>query len=170
MQSTNQARGYVRAATPSEYAEATRVLVRSFAKDPAMNWYGGVTEMVDDIDNPSPTSKRTLRNLESFQGGLLEATALVGGSVDIALVPCPESGKENGERKEEIAGVALWLPPGKTTDFSPFTILRSGLPRILAGWGLGAVKVRSSLAFMKRTMVFMNLAMYSECCPTGPRL
>ena len=107
--------------------------------------------------------------LESFQGGLLEATALVGGSVDVALVPCPESGKENGERKEEIAGVALWLPPGKTTDFSPFTILRSGLPRILAGCGLGAVKVRSSLAFMKRTMVFMQLSMYSECCATGPR-
>ena len=59
MASSEPAQPYVRVAKLSEYAEATRVLTRAFAKDPAMNWYGNVREMVDDIDNPGPTAKRT---------------------------------------------------------------------------------------------------------------
>ena len=58
MASSETPQPYVRVAKPSEYAEATRVLTRAFAKDPAMNWYGNVREMVDDIDiNAEVTQK-----------------------------------------------------------------------------------------------------------------
>ncbi|KAI0749959.1 hypothetical protein C8Q80DRAFT_1314396 [Daedaleopsis nitida] len=130
---------YVRLAKPSEYPNAIRVLTRAFAKDPAMNWYGCVPAMVDDIDSPSDTARRTMRNLSWFQAALVKATILIDGYVTVAVVPRADGGEgQQGQDKgnsaadleagqEEIAGVALWLPPGKTMDVGPITVLRSGL-------------------------------------------
>lgn len=150
--SANGPQAYVRIAQPSERSDATRVLTRAFAKDPAMNWYGCVPEVVNDLDNPTRTAKRTMRNLQWFQEALVKATILVDGYVTVAVIPCSEGagvgqkeGKERGreeDKKEEIVGVALWLPPGKTLDMGPITILRSGLLKVLVGWGFTGVKVR----------------------------
>lgn len=161
--SDEQKRTHVRAAKPSEYPKVTRVLVRAYAKDPSNNWYGGVSELVDDIDNryPSPMAKRTLHNLEVFQAALLKATALIGGLVDVAIVP-----SETDDNGEEVAAVAMWLPPGKKTDFGPITIVRSGLFKMLAGWGLGSVKVGSSRPTCVRSAVLLP-GLVSACNRSG---
>ncbi|KAI0788120.1 hypothetical protein C8Q74DRAFT_1411002 [Fomes fomentarius] len=135
--SANEPHAYVRIAQPSEHSDVTRVLTRAFAKDPAMNWYGCVPEAVNDLDNPTRTAKRTMRNLQWFQEALVKATNLVDGYVTVAIIPRSEEAgdgqKEGKERspesykKEEIVGVAMWLPPGKTLDMGPITIIRSGL-------------------------------------------
>ncbi|KAI0685985.1 hypothetical protein C8T65DRAFT_712458 [Cerioporus squamosus] len=129
---------YVRVAQPSDHPASIRVLTRAFAKDPAMNWYGGVKEQVEDIDSPAtPKAKRTLRNLGWFQGALLRLTVLVKGVVTVVVVPRTDNkdesqastrkGKESDSSKEEVVAVSLWLPPGKTLDVGPITVLRSGL-------------------------------------------
>ena len=168
MASSEPAQPYVRVAKPSEYAEATRVLTRAFAKDPAMNWYGNVREMVDDIDNPGPTAKRTMRNLQWFQAAILRATVLVQGVVTVAVIPRAEQqdGQEQGQGagqegektvgEEEIVGVALWLPPGKTMDMGPITTVRSGLPKVMVGWGLVGVKVRPPSVLMGRDNMYVE--------------
>ena len=74
-------KAYVRLAKPSELPAVARVLTRAFAKDPAMNWYGCLPKMVDDIDSPSPVNKRSMRNLTWFQAALVKATVLVDGAL-----------------------------------------------------------------------------------------
>ena len=122
-----------------------------------MNWYGCLPKMVDDIDSPSPVDKRSMRNLTWFQAALVKATVLVDGFVTVAVIPrelnegadktaTPDEQQEdrNGrESDEDIVGVALWLPPGKTLDMGPITMLRSGIFKVLFGWGLTGVKVWS---------------------------
>ena len=126
-----------------------------------MNWYGCLPKMVDDIDSPSPVDKRSMRNLTWFQAALVKATVLVDGFVTVAVIPrelnegadktaTPDEQQEdrNGrESDEDIVGVALWLPPGKTLDMGPITMLRSGIFKVLFGWGLTGVKVWSLLAY-----------------------
>lgn len=151
MSSNKHPGAYVRLAKPSEYAEATRVLTRAFAKDPAMNWYGCATEIVDDVNNPSPTAKRHLQHLSWFQGALVKMTVLIKGVVTVVVIPRPDGkqegqprnteDKENSESKEEIVAVCMWLPPGKTLDVGPVTVFRSGVLKVLRGWGAKGVKV-----------------------------
>ncbi|RPD54351.1 hypothetical protein L226DRAFT_494445 [Lentinus tigrinus ALCF2SS1-7] len=149
MSSSKHPGAYVRLARPNEYAAVTRVLTRAFAKDPAMNWYGCVTALVDDIDSPTPKAERTMQNLSWFQEALVRATILVGGVVTVVAIP--QSGGQvetlNGHgskgtetSNEEIVAVSLWLPPGKTLDMGPITVFRSGILKVLRGWGLKGVK------------------------------
>ncbi|KAI0706767.1 hypothetical protein C8T65DRAFT_727857 [Cerioporus squamosus] len=133
---------------PSEYPAVTRVLTRAFAKDPAMNWYGGVTELVEDIDSPTPKARRSMRNLSLFQEALVRATVLVNGVVTVVVIPRTDdkdearasTRKRKDSSKEEIVAVCLWLPPGKTLDMGPITVLRSGVLNVLRGWGFRGVK------------------------------
>ncbi|RPD54330.1 hypothetical protein L227DRAFT_616266 [Lentinus tigrinus ALCF2SS1-6] len=147
MPSSKHPEAYVRLAKPSEYAEVTRVLTRAFAKDPAMNWYAGATEVVDDIDHLTRTAKRHMRHLSWFQEALVRMTVLVKGIVTVVVVPRPDgkeaqksASKDNTISKEEVAAVCLWLPPGKTLDIGLVTVLRSGVLKVLKGWGLKGVK------------------------------
>ncbi|TFK91590.1 hypothetical protein K466DRAFT_482487 [Polyporus arcularius HHB13444] len=148
MASSRHPEAYVRVAKPSDNAAVTRVLTRAFAKDPAMNWYGGVTKLVEDIDSPLPKDARTMRNLSWFQEALVRLTVVVEGVVTVVAIPrtdnkaTPQADTTKGEDTpdEEIVAVSLWLPPGKTLDVGPVTVFRSGLLKVLTGWGYGGVK------------------------------
>ena len=148
---------YVRLAHLSEREAVVRVLTRAFATDPLMNWFGGVTEPVDDIDAPTPAADRSMRNLARLQDALVRAVCLINGVVAVAVAPrskADTTGREQtdgeGEKmaagiegaKEEVVGVALWLPPGQTLDMSLLTFLRAGIVRVLFGLGPFGVKVR----------------------------
>ncbi|RDX42777.1 hypothetical protein OH76DRAFT_1410855 [Lentinus brumalis] len=149
--STKHPKAYVRAAHRSERKDIARVLTRAFAKDPAMNWFGCVPELVDDIVNPSPRAKRSMRNLSQFQDSLVRAIMLVKGVVEVVVVPRVDEARANTEgkekrkskeapQKEEVVGVALWLPPGQTLDMNSLTLLRAGILKVLFGWGPRGVK------------------------------
>lgn len=172
MSSTEQPGAYVRLAKPSEYAEVTRVLTRAFAKDPAMNWYGGATKVVDDVDNPTPEDKRHMRHLSWFQEALVRATVLVNGVVTVVVVPRPDGveigGKNAGKSKEtsneEIVAVCMWLPPGKTLDLGLITVFRSGVLKVLKGWGMGGVKVSPMVVIFVRLMSLLIFCPISAYC------
>ncbi|KAI1783887.1 hypothetical protein LXA43DRAFT_292401 [Ganoderma leucocontextum] len=127
----------VRDALPEELPDVARVLTRAFVNDPAMNWYGCVPELVKDLDNPTPSEQKTIRNLNWFQTALTKSTFIVGGFVDVVVVPAPA---ESQDGKEEIVAVAVWLPPGVTLDLPPMTFLRAGILKVIRGWGLTGAK------------------------------
>lgn len=149
MASAKHPDAYVRLARPSEFPAITRVLTRAFAKDPAMNWYGCVPELVPDCESQTPSAQRSMRNLSWFQSAILKSTVLVKGLVTIVVVPSVEDGedaeqelnRDTVEAREEVVAVALWLPPGKTLDMGPVTFLRSGIMKVIQGWGLTGAKV-----------------------------
>ncbi len=169
---TQHPKAYVRAAHRSERKDIARVLTRAFAKDPAMNWFGCVPQLVDDIVNPSPRAKRSMRNLSQFQDSLVRAIMLVKGVVEVVVVPRVDEagantplaeGKEKGKseeapQKEEVVGVALWLPPGQTLDMNPLTLLRAGILKVLFGWGPRGVKVRCPLWLLCNLLTVPNAA------------
>ena len=132
---------HVRAAALEEIPDVARVLTRAFVNDPAMNWYGCVPELVKDLDNPTPSEQKTIRNLNWFQTTLTKATFLVGGYVDVVVVP---TRAETQDRKEEIVAAALWLPPGVTLDLPPMALVRAGLFNVIRGWGLAGLKVSAA--------------------------
>ncbi|KAF7793537.1 hypothetical protein EIP86_004651 [Pleurotus ostreatoroseus] len=131
---------YVRVAESHEFDEAAQILARAFARDPAMNWYGGVKEIfpphadIRDYNALPPRAKATLKGLHTFQSALVRATILSGGFITVAVIPNEMNGDEVGEdgrtKKETIAGVTLWLKPGQTMDFPVMTIMRSGILKI----------------------------------------
>lgn len=136
---------YVRIAEPHEYSEVAWILTRGFARDPCMNWFGSVKQMVpaykDEPDNErrSAAPNRTLQNLHAFQSAITNATILCGGFITVAVIP-----KEQGTSDisgEIIVGATLWLKPGQTLDFPVSTIIRSGIWKVLRGWGFVGVKV-----------------------------
>uniref|UniRef100_A0A0W0GDI3 N-acetyltransferase domain-containing protein n=1 Tax=Moniliophthora roreri TaxID=221103 RepID=A0A0W0GDI3_MONRR len=134
MSSAQPEGAYVRVVEPHEYPVAIRILTHAFAHDPAMNWYGSVKELVPapDEQDYSKTVKRTLKRLYTFQNMLLRGTVLQGGIVTVAVIP-------NGPN-EIIIGVALWLKPGQSWDFPLLVTLRSGILKVLRGWGLNGVR------------------------------
>ena len=132
-------RARVRAAAPSELGDVARVLTRAFVNDPAMNWYGCVNELVQDLDHPTPSEQKTIRNLHWFQTALTRATLLVGGFIDVVVIPSGD-----GDGKEEIVAVGIWLPPGETLDLSPMTFLRAGLLKVILGVGFTGAKASSA--------------------------
>lgn len=148
MASAKHPDAYVRLARPSEVPAITRVLTRAFAKDPAMNWYGCVPELVPDCESQTPSAQRSMRNLSWFQSAILKSTVLVKGLVTVVVVPSVEDGedaeqesnRDTVEAREEVVAVALWLPPGKTLDMGPVTFLRSGIMKVIQGWGLTGAK------------------------------
>ncbi|KAK7049969.1 hypothetical protein VNI00_005400 [Paramarasmius palmivorus] len=135
---------YVRVAEPRDYPEAIRVLTRAFSRDPSMNWFGGVKQMVPaykdqhNYDTHTGYTKRTLRNLHTFQSILVRSAILQGGFLTLAIVPDGDS--------ERIAGVTIWLKPGQSWDFPLSVSLRAGGLKVLRGWGLNGLK-RLTLEF-----------------------
>ncbi|RPD54357.1 hypothetical protein L226DRAFT_616935 [Lentinus tigrinus ALCF2SS1-7] len=116
-----------------------------------MNWYGCVTALVDNIDSPTPKAERTMRTLSWFQEALVRATILVEGVVTVVVIPQSAGKAEDHDGRgstegtsetsnEEIAAASLWLPPGKTLDMGPRTVIRSGVLKVLWGWGVKGVK------------------------------
>ena len=101
-----------------------------------------------------------MHNLAQLQDALVRAVWLVNGVVAVAVAVAPQAkadttgreqeAGEGGEKmaagveraKEEVVGVALWLPPGQTLDMSLLTFLRAGIVRVLFGLGPLGVKVR----------------------------
>lgn len=142
---------YVRIAEPHEYSEAAWIFTRGFARDPCMNWFGGVKEMVPAYkDEPThgahpatAAANRTLKNLHAFQSAIIKSTILCGGYMTVAVIPKQRTSVETGKESsgELIVGATLWLKPGQTLDLPLSTVIRSGLCKVLRGWGLGGVKV-----------------------------
>ncbi|KAL5536456.1 hypothetical protein ACEPAF_278 [Sanghuangporus sanghuang] len=136
---------YVRLAHPSELGEVVRVLTRAFSRDPALNWYGCVKKMVPDCDSQEPHAVRTMKRLHNFQTATVKLTHLLGGVITVAVIPQNDSSggdqtKGNLGGQEKIVGVALWLKPGQTLDFGLSILIRSGMYKILYGWGVEGVK------------------------------
>ena len=125
----------VRAALPAELEDVARVLTRAFVNDPAMNWFGGVKDLVGDLDNPATASEqKTVRNQNWFQRAAVKATFLIDGFVDVVVIP-------GSSGKEEIVAVAIWFPPGESLDLPPTTFVRAGMLKVIWGWGLTSTKV-----------------------------
>lgn len=139
---------YVRVAEPDELTEAAWILTRGFARDPCMNWFGSVKEMIPhyndqpNYDSHPPAAKRTLKNLFAFQHALVKATILSGGFLTVVVVP-----QEDG--KEVLVATTMWLRPGQALDFPLSTIIRSGVWKVVSGWGLTGVKVCFSDIFLQ---------------------
>ncbi len=142
-----------------------------------MNWYGGVTQLVEDIDSPSPKDARSMRNLSWFQEALVRLTVLVEGAVTVVAIPrtdnkahaqgCISEGEATSS--EDIVAVSLWLPPGKTLDVGPVTVFRSGLLKVLRGWGFGGVTV-SRCNSVHAEYVVIHMSAVSVCYSTSRQL
>ncbi|KAK7033657.1 hypothetical protein VNI00_012657 [Paramarasmius palmivorus] len=139
MSSSSLHGAYVRVAEPHEYPEVIDMLTRAFARDPSMNWFGGVKELVPtyndqpDQDKYSPATKQTLKNLRAFQNTLVRGSTLQGGFVTVVVIPTDSGG-------ETIAAATVWLKPGQAMDFPISTVLRSGVLKVLFRWGVSGCK------------------------------
>ncbi|GJJ16052.1 hypothetical protein Clacol_010331 [Clathrus columnatus] len=126
---------YVRIAEPHEYTKAAWILTRSFARDPRMNWFGGVQKLIPsykelpNYESHPVSAKRTLKNLFVFQKALVKATILSGGFITLAVIP------PQGEEDEILAATTLWLKPGQSLDFSLLMIAKSRMWKVFSGWG-----------------------------------
>lgn len=163
---------YVRVAEPHEHDEVARVLARAFARDPGMNWWGGVRELVPAVPEASGegqgklpgSARRTLWKLKVYQRALLQALLLSGGFATVAVLPAGRSASTDSARTSEepsdeakgaetIVGAALWLQPGRTLDFPVITLLRSGLCKVVFTWGFKGVKVRTGILLHERCIM-----------------
>ncbi|EIM91636.1 uncharacterized protein STEHIDRAFT_128452 [Stereum hirsutum FP-91666 SS1] len=151
-----------RLAKPSEYPSAIRVLTRAFARDPCMNWFGGVVKMVPSCDSKDSHATKTMKALYSFQETLLLATVISGGHVVVAVVPNDTNDIlriDGGDGT--IVGVTLWLKPGQTLDFGVWKIIRARAWKVLFGWGVGGLK-RVLFDFSPAVEHSLNLAFGSR--------
>jgi hypothetical protein len=143
---------YVRQAKPSETSAIAAVLVRAFARDPMMNWLGGVRALVpadhkgDEDDDDDASVRHTLAGLHHFNLGLVkmvESSGLIVVIVEKELEGTKArraEGEGEGEgEKERILGCALWLKPATKKESFPATFLRIG--RLVWCWGLRGIKV-----------------------------
>ncbi|KAI1784493.1 hypothetical protein LXA43DRAFT_1066711 [Ganoderma leucocontextum] len=71
---------------------------------------------------------------------------LTGGNVDVVGIPTdvntsPLDQSKGEEIKEQIVGVAMWIPPGVTLDFKLPMVLRAGAHKVAFAWGFkGSLK------------------------------
>ena len=144
---------YVRQAKPSETSAIAAVLVRAFARDPMMNWLGGVRALVPadrkgDEDDDDASVRHTLAGLHHFNLSLVKMVEASGLIVVVVEKEGTEArraegeGEEEGEgdgEKERILGCALWLKPATKKESFPATFLRIG--RLVWCWGLRGIKV-----------------------------
>lgn len=155
---------YVRFAEPHEYSEVASVLAHGFARDPCMNWFGGVKNLglvpafedEPDYEAHTAAAKRTLDNLLVFQRAVSKATVLSGGFILVAVIPKEQRiGKASTEESsgETIAGVSLWLRPGQPMKLPLTTIVRSGVWKVLHRWGLVGVKVPAFLILVCLSLI-----------------
>lgn len=146
---------YVRVAKPSETSAIAAVLTRAFARDPVMNWLGGVRALVpadhkgDADDGDDGNARHTLARLQRFLLGSVKRVETTGLIVVVvekegkARAEGDAEGEGEGEgegEKERIVGCALWVKPAVTKDSFPRMFLR--VAKLVWGWGLGGIKVR----------------------------
>ena len=140
---------YVRLAHTSELSQLSLTLTRAFARDPAMNWYGGVKEHVPSPDSTLPSAVDTMRRLRYFQEFLVKGMMLVGGIITVVVRPIvtsTENGTATETRQEKIVAVALWYRAGQDWKMSPLQLVRAGIVKnLLFGWGLRGYHVCLSL-------------------------
>jgi len=149
---------YVRLAKPSEIPALVDVYARAFARDPSMNWFGGVRELVSvdyqkgngdsegEDDKETSAARRTVEALRDFQLVVVKMAKILGLIVVVVEKTEGGGGENTGEAEERIVGGALWLPPGTSMDPSPLTLVRISPWRTIWSWGLGGLK-RTSLEF-----------------------
>ena len=152
---------YLRQAKPSDIPALAAVYARAFARDPLMNWFGGVRALVptdydhdqynrndgndNDKDNTrAAAARRTMKGLWDFQLMLVKM-GLILGLVVVVVERCGderEPGIKVGEgEKERIVGGAMWLRPGTSIDPSSFRRVRISPWRSLWSWGFRGFKV-----------------------------
>jgi hypothetical protein len=148
---------YVRQAKPSETSAIAAVLVRAFARDPMMNWLGGVRALVpaghkgDEDDDDDASVRHTLAGLHHFNLSLVKMVEASGHIVVVVEKEGTKARRAEGEgaegegegegegEKERILGCALWLKPATKKEWFPATFLRIG--RLVWCWGLRGIKV-----------------------------
>ena len=130
---------FVRLASASELPAITHVLTRAFARDPAMNWYGSVKNIVPDHKCTLPSAIKTMQRLSYFMLCLCKATLMAGGIITVVVVP--EDGHATGSRIETIVAVVLWLPPGRELNNPVQIVVRTRPFKLLLAWGLQGLKV-----------------------------
>jgi len=146
---------YVRQAKPTEIPALANVYARAFARDPQMNWFGGVRELVpvnyqkgndgeDRVSKETSAPRRTVEALRRFQLVLVKMAKILGLIVVVVEKAEDGGGEDTREAEERIVGGALWLPPGTSMDPSPLTFVRISPWRTIWDWGLGGLKVRTS--------------------------
>ncbi|KAI0305918.1 hypothetical protein B0F90DRAFT_941485 [Multifurca ochricompacta] len=138
---------YVRPIKPSEIPVLAAIYQRAFARDPMMNWFGGVRTLVPHYTAQDPHTRRTLTALGHFQLVLVKMAQISG--LGTVIVERSGEGKEGPgreaeEAEERIVGGALWLSPGMSMDPSPLTFVRISPWKAVWNWGLGALKVSGS--------------------------
>jgi GNAT superfamily N-acetyltransferase len=114
---TGRRKEAVRKATAEDVPRLARVLARAFYEDPVMRWV-------------FPDDSRRLRQLERSS---------VSVSLKMMCLPHGET-----YTTEDVAGGALWLPPGKER-LGPLDSLRL-LPHMAASWGRDLPRALRSLA------------------------
>ena len=134
---------YVREAKPSEFPALAAVYARAFARDPMMNWLGGVRVLVPadhkGDDDEDARVRRTLAGLRYFQFVLVKMAKFLGPI--FVVVEKGGKGVGEGEEQERIVGGALWLKPGANMNPSPLTLIRVSPWKSIRSWGLGVLKV-----------------------------
>ena len=146
----------VRPMKPSEMPIVVELLTNSFINDPTMNFYGYVPSLVKDPAHPTHSEQDTISNLRVFQDAMTKVIQLVGGAIDVVVVPSavhPLDKQRGEQRAENIVAVAQWLPPGVTLEFTLSTVLRAGIHKVAFAWGLGGMKVSSSRTHRRATLI-----------------
>jgi hypothetical protein len=135
---------YVREAKPSEFQALASVYARALARDPMMNWLGGVRALVPadhkGEDDDDAGVRRTVAGLRHFMLVVVKLAKSLGPVV--VVVEKGGNGVGEGEEQERIVGGALWAKPGAKMDPSPLTLIRVSPWKSIRSWGLGAMKVR----------------------------
>jgi hypothetical protein len=140
--SDDASKPFVRLALASELPAITHVLTRAFARDPAMNWYGSVKDLVPDHKSTLPSAAKTMKRLSYFMFCLCKATLTAGGIITVVVVPGEGKGSHaTGSRIENIVAVVLWLPPGRELNDPVQIIVRTRPFKLFLGWGLQGLKV-----------------------------
>jgi len=145
----------VRLALPSELPVISHVLTLAFARDPALNWFGCVKDMIPDHNSTSSSAVKTMEHLNKFMFCLCKLTLVVGGVITVVVIPGEdkESGAEKGSRKETIVATALWLKPGQKLDSSVWNFVRINPWKLLLGWGWqGMKRIFFELSEVERTL------------------
>jgi hypothetical protein len=135
---------YLREAKPSEFPALASVYARALARDPMMNWLGGVRALVPadhkgEDDDDDAGVRRTLAGLRHFMLVLVKLAKSLGPVV--VVVEKGGEGEDGGEEQERIVGGALWAKPGASMDPSPLTLIRVSPWKSIRSWGLGVMKV-----------------------------
>ena len=134
---------YVREAKPSEFPALASIYARAFARDPMMNWLGGVRALVPadhkGEDDNDARVRRTLAGLRHFMLVVVKLANSLGPVV--VVVEKGGKGVDEGEEQERIVGGALWAKPGATMDPSPVALIRVSPWKSIRSWGFSAMKV-----------------------------